>query len=155
MVLSRSLKRAFLNSLVLPCFKQPRHGWKPVTKGHTKTKDLLQPFSFTEYQRRKWQARSPLRKICWSEYCQPRLFKATAAPGQQVNKVSEKNQNVQSVGYQGKVILVASGQREQILWVTTFTRVIIASRRTRVIMIVLQFGISVPMNFVPWLVVLG
>ena len=37
-----------------------------------------------------------------------------------MNKVNEKNKNVQSVDHQGKVILVASAQREQIVWVTNF-----------------------------------
>ena len=37
-----------------------------------------------------------------------------------MNEVNDKNRNVQSVDYQGKVILVASAQREQIVWVTNF-----------------------------------
>ena len=81
---------------------------KASDKGSYYNKGLA-PSTFIGYPGRKWQARWSLCQICWSEILPAATIQSYSnhLAGQQVNEVNEKNCNVQSVDYQGEVILVA------------------------------------------------
>ena len=94
---------------------QVRHGWKPATKGQAKatTKQLY----WMPEETVTGQVTPQKNLLVWILSATAILSYNTWRAGK---RGPQKNRNVQSLDYQGKVILMASAQCKQIVWVTNF-----------------------------------